>query len=102
MCREGRSFPAERTCATMSYGRRRNDSRRPGTFQELKGCCSWSKGNNGSRPGRSQGIHDDVHDKALGLNFMRNGKCLEDFKLCGDMNRSVFGKITQTTPWRPG
>lgn len=92
VCRGGRSFPAERTCATMPYGRRRNNSRKPGKFQESKGCCSWSKGINGSRPGRSQGIQDSFHDKALGLNLMRNREYLKDFKLCSDMNRSVFWK----------
>ena len=92
VCRWARSFPAERTCATMPYGRRRNDSRKPSTFQELKGWCLWSRENNGSRPGRSQGIQDKGHDKDLHLDLTRNRKYLKDFKFCSDMNRSVFWK----------
>ena len=87
----GRSFLAESTRTTTPHGRRRNGSRTLGTFQDLKGCCLWSKRNNGSRAGRREGIQDDGHDGDLD-HLQEIGNYLKDFKFHSNMNRSVFWK----------
>lgn len=92
MSGRGKNFPAEEIGTTVTYGRRRNSSRKPGTFQELKKAVvdeakeTMVQGQAGVKAsGTNFG-----HDKDFGPDLMRNRKYVKEFKLGSDMNRSVF------------